>query len=128
MLSKLLNEVVLDYNNPIKIYALAREYDKLHQGACAAGMYLRAADMIEGDTWYDRWLQYKSMILMAFVYDRNGNRDQTVSGILKMAIDTMPERPEAYFFLSQFYQWRENWIDSLTYAKKIGRASCRERV
>ena len=41
---KLLNDVVLDYSNPFKMFALAKEYDKLKQGAAAFGWYLRAAD------------------------------------------------------------------------------------
>ena len=45
----LLNDVVLDYQNPYKIYKLAREYDRLEQGAGAFSWYLRAADMANSD-------------------------------------------------------------------------------
>ena len=112
----LLNDVVLDYQNPYKIYELAREYDRLEQGAGAFSWYLRAADMSEGITWDERWLQYKSMILSSFIYDRNLNRNHSVEGLLKIAISTMPERPEAYYFLSKFKQERDDWRESLMYA------------
>jgi len=77
----LLNDVVLDYQNPYKIYELAREYDRLEQGAGAFSWYLRAADMSPGITWKERWLQYKSMILGAFIYERNGNRNHSEEGL-----------------------------------------------
>lgn len=114
---KLLNDVVLDYSNPDKIFALAKEYDRLEQGAGAFSFYLRAADMADGKTWSSRWIQYKSMILGAFIYDRNGNRDHSTEGLLKIAIETMPERPEAYYFLSKFKQDRNDWRESMMYAQ-----------
>lgn len=120
MLNELLNDVVLDYNNPEKIYRLAREYDRLESGAAAAGFYLRAADMTEGNSLEERWLQYKCMILMAKIYERNKNRCFTVADILKMAIETMPERPEAYYYLAKFFQDREgrdHWVNSLSYSR-----------
>lgn len=114
---KLLNDVVLDYSNSYKVYELAKEYDKLEQGAAAAGFYLRAADMSPGKTFEEKWLQYKSIILSAHIYERTGDRNHSVAGLLKMAIATMPERPEAYYFASKFYQLKNEWRDSLMFAK-----------
>jgi len=34
---QVLNDVVLDYSNPFKMYKLALEYDSLKQGAAAFG-------------------------------------------------------------------------------------------
>lgn len=114
---KLLNDVVLDYSNPQKLYDLACEYDRLEQGAAAFGFYLRAADMANEEDEYERWIQYKCMILGSFIYDRNSGRDQTVIGLLKIAIETMPKRPEAYYYLSKFLQYKNDWRDSMVYAK-----------
>ena len=116
-LTQRLKDVVYDYDNPYKLYDLAREYDKLEQGAGAFSWYLRAADMSAGNTTKEKWIQYKSMILGAFIYQRNGNRDHSVEGMLKIAIETMPERPEAYYFLSKFKQERNDWRESLMYAR-----------
>lgn len=113
----LLNDVVLDYTNPEKIYNLAREYDSLEQGSAAFSFYLRAADMSSGETYYDKWLQYKCLILSAFIYDRNLNRGHSVVGLLKMAIETMPDRPEAYYFLAKYFQGKHEWRDSMMLSK-----------
>ena len=114
---QLLNDVVLDYDNPDKIYALAREYDRLEQGSGAFSFYLRAADMSPGKTYEEKWLQYKSMIFSAFIYKRNKNRNLSVEGFLKIAIETLPERPEAYYFLAKEKQERQDWRECLMYSK-----------
>jgi hypothetical protein len=114
---KLLNDVVLDYSNPQKIYNLACEYDRLEQGSAAFSFYLRAADMADSNDEGGRWLQYKCLILSAFIYDRNPGRDHSTVGLLKLAIETMPERPEAYYFISKFYQRKHEWRDSMMYSK-----------
>ena len=111
-----LNDVVLDYDNPDKNYVLAREYDRLEQGSAAFGFYLRAADMSPGKTFEEKWLQYKCMILGSFIYDRNGNRGYSVEGLLKIAIETLPERPEAYYFLAKYKQDRDDWREALMYS------------
>lgn len=113
----LLNNVVLDYSNSEKLYDLAREYDRLEQGSAAFSFYLRAADMADSNDPYEKWIQYKCMILSAFIYDRNLNRGHSVVGLLKMAIETMPNRPEAYYFLSKYFQGKSEWRDSMVYAK-----------
>ena len=113
---KLLNDVILDYSNSEKIYKLAREYDKLEQGSAAFSYYLRAADMSPGKTAAEKWLQYKCMILGSFIYERNDNRDHSVEGLLKIAIDTCPDRPEAYYFLSKFKQKKNDWREAMMYA------------
>ena len=114
---KLLNDVVLDYSNSEKIYKLAREYDRLEQGSAAFSYYLRAADMSPGKTFEEKFLQYKCMIRSSFIYERNGNRDHSVEGLLKIAIETLPNRPEAYYFLGKFKQRKNDWREAMMYAK-----------
>ena len=41
-IQKLLNDFVMDYENPFQMYELAKEYDKLDQDAAAFTYYLRA--------------------------------------------------------------------------------------
>ena len=119
----ILNDVVLDYSNPHKIYKLAREYDIREQGAAAFGWYLRAADMSTGKTWDDRWIQYRSIIMGAFIYDRARDRNLSVEGLLKIAIATMPERPEAYYFMAKHKATNNDWRESLMYSS-IGLQQC----
>lgn len=113
---QLLNAVVLDYQNPIKIYELAREYDRLEQGAAAVGWYLRAAEFSEGETEDEKYLQYKCLILCALVFNRESGRHQTATGLLKMAITVMPQREEAYYFLAKMFKEHGNWRDGVMIA------------
>lgn len=111
MLQKLLNEHALDPKNPYKIYDLAREYDRIENGAMAVSLFLKAADLAK-----DKLLEYKSMLGVARCYDRQGNRRYTVEGALLDAAAHLPSRPEAYYFLSKFYAAGQIWKQSYFYA------------
>lgn len=115
--TNILNDVVLDFENPFKIFNLAKEYDRLEQGAAAFSFYLRAADMSPGKTTKEKWVQYKSMILGSHIFHRSKNRDHSTEGLLKIAIETMPDRPEAYYFMAKFKEERNEWRDSMMYSK-----------
>ena len=104
MLEQLLNDHCLDPKNPYKIYDLAAEYDRLEQGAMGVSLYLKAADLSD-----DKLLQYKSMIGLARCYDRQGGRFHTVETAFMDAIALMPYRPEAHFFICQFYEPNHKW-------------------
>jgi hypothetical protein len=111
MLQQLLNEHVLDPKNPEKIFNLAKEYDRLQQGAMAVSLYLKAADLSK-----DKLLQYKAILGIALCYDRQGNRRYTVEGAFLDAAALLPERPEAYYFLSKFHTEGQNWKGSYFFA------------
>lgn len=113
MIQQLLHDVVLDHDNPFKLYALAKEYDKLEQGAGAATFYMRAAEWNDAETEEEIWVQYKSLILMALVYHREKNRDMTVRGLMMHAITVLPNRPEAYYIYSKWLADRHEWRDAL---------------
>jgi hypothetical protein len=114
---QVLNDVVLDYTNPWKMFELAREYDKLKQGAAAFGWYLRAADFCEGETLGEKILQYKCMLLGAAIFDRSEARNQTTQGLLKMAMAVLPDRPEAYYFMAKHSIDTSNFRDGLMYSQ-----------
>lgn len=118
MIQQLLHDVVLDNQNPFKLYKLALEYDRLEQGAGAATFYMRAAEWNDGETFEEKFVQYKSLILMSMVYHREQNRDQTVRGLLQHAITVMPERPEAYYVYSKWLADRHEWRDALMISKQ----------
>jgi hypothetical protein len=113
MIQKLLTEVVLDHKNPFKLYDLAKEYDRLEQGAGAATFYMRAAENNNEETFEEKFVQYKSLIRMALIYHREGNRDITARGLFQHAITAMPERPEAYAIFSEWLADRHDWRDAL---------------
>lgn len=104
-LQQLVTEVVLDNRNTQKMYELACEYDRLEQGAAAACFFLRAADWEEKD----HLLQYKALIKTGLVYQREGRRGITVMGLFQNAIQLIPHRPEAYYFLAKHYESNDDW-------------------
>jgi hypothetical protein len=118
MIQALLNEVILDHQNPFKLYNLAKEYDRLEQGAAAATFYMRAAENSNEDNFEEHFVQYKALILMALIYHREGNRDITVKSILRHAVTAFPERPEAYFILSKWLADRHNWQEAYMLARQ----------
>jgi len=111
-LQELLNEHVLDPKNTYKMFDLAREYDKLEQGAAAVSFYIRCADLEEED----KELQYKCMIYCALAYDRQGGRNYTVTGLLQHAISILPTRPEAHYFLAKHGEKITDWRICLNHA------------
>ena len=111
MLQQLLNEHVKDPKNPYKLFELAKEYDRLEQGAMAVSLYLKSADLSD-----DKLLQYKCVLGIALCYNRQGNRRHTVEGALLDAAALLPNRPEAYYFLSKFYAEGQAWKQSYFYA------------
>jgi len=117
-MNKLLKDVVLDHKNPYKLYKLAREYDKLKQGAGAFSFYMRASEFNNGETFEEKWIQYKSLVSMGNIYKRNPDRWETVDSLFKSAITVLPNRPEAYYFLAhmealQRSRWQDGYLISM---------------
>lgn len=106
-LTRLIREYVSDCENPEKNFNLALEYDKLGQTASAITYYLRAADRTE-----HLILSYACLIKMADCFDRQGNRHNTVRGLLKHAISILPKRPEAYYNLARFDEYYQQHSDA----------------
>jgi len=111
MLQQLLESHVMDPKNAYKCYDLAKEYDRLEQGAMGVSLYLKAADLSN-----DKLLQYKAMIGLALIYYRQGRRDFTVEGGLLDAVSLCPERPEAHYHLCAYYEHKNNWKHCLAHA------------
>lgn len=106
----------MDYENPFKMYELAKEYDKLDQDAAAFTYYLRAAEFCNGETYEEKLLQYKALIMGSKCFAAQGNRQITVYSLLKMAITVFPNRPEAYYFLCNYLEENGEWRESLVYS------------
>jgi hypothetical protein len=105
---------VNDPENPTVNYECAKAYHSVGQSGSAVGFYLRAADRSS-----DRGLQYKCLLRMADCFSRQKNRDFTVKGLLQRAITVLPNRPEAYFFLSVLHEHQRkdgSWNECYTAA------------
>lgn len=111
----LIQQYVLNPNNPENNYLLARFYHNIGQTASAVSYYIRTAERTD-----DKLLQYECLIQCARCFEAQGTRKFTVKGFLQHAVALMPTRPEAYFYLSLFYESQHNsdgrWFDSFTTA------------
>ena len=109
---EILNQYVSDTENPEYNYLLAREYHKINQTSSAISFYLRCADRTE-----DKVLAYECLLLMYFCFASQRNRQYTEKGLLEKAISILPKRPEAYFLLSRYHEWRNEYAESYTIAE-----------
>lgn len=107
-------ELSKDPFNPELNFAVANRYEELNQTASAVSFYLRTAEYSEKE---NDPLVYASLIKMAHCFHDQNDRNHTVTNCLLQAIAYWPERPEAYFFLSQFHEQAGNWQECYTYAE-----------
>jgi hypothetical protein len=87
------------------------EYEKRGQLSSAVSFYLRTAEYGEG------LLTYNSLLKLAQLFDEQNDRNYTVSNCILQAIAYMPERPEGYFLMAQFYEKCGNWQECYTFAE-----------
>jgi len=110
-----MNKELIDYINEPRNgninFSLARWYEEKGHLAPAVSFYIRAAEFSE-----DVNLIYEALVRVFLCYDKAGERDITSETTLKQAISLCPRRPEAYFLLAQFYEYRQKWIDAYTFS------------
>ncbi len=109
-LTQMIEDFVNDGENPENNYKLGIYYESIGQYASAISYYLRTAERTD-----EKVFQYECLIRASICFDRQGTRNFTVKGLLQHAVSILPQRPEAYYHLSRFYE-RENkdgtWNDS----------------
>jgi tetratricopeptide (TPR) repeat protein len=112
-----IEELVIDFStdafNPEKNFAVAVEYEKQNQIASAISFYLRTAEY-GYETTED--LVYTSLLKISACFNKQGGRPATVTGALLQALSFMPERPEAYFLMSQLHERKGEWQEAYTWA------------
>jgi len=109
-----MNELIefsLDTENAEKNYQLARFYEEQGHTAPAHSYYLRGAERTE-----NKDLAYQALIRASFCYKEQGSRDLTEKNLLENALMLLPERPEAYYFLSLIYEKKQEWQNCYIYA------------
>jgi hypothetical protein len=104
-------ELSLDTENAEKNYNLARWYESQGHVAPAHTFYLRSAERSD-----DKILAYTALIRSSFCYRAQSSRDATEKVALENALMLLPERPEAYFFLSLLYERKSEWQNCYIYA------------
>jgi hypothetical protein len=113
IIEKLIVDASNDALNPTKNFEIALEYEKLGQTASAVGFYLRAA---EYGYKADHLVTYTSLLKISICIEGQKDRKHTVSNVILQAMAYLPERPEAYFLLSKFYEKDAAWQECYTYA------------
>jgi hypothetical protein len=109
-----MNELIdfsLDTENAEKNYNLARWYENQGHTAPAHTYYLRAAERAEDDN-----LAYQALIRASFCYKSQGSRDGTEKILLENALMLLPQRPEAYYYLSLLYERKREWQNCYIYS------------
>jgi hypothetical protein len=102
-----LKEYILDPHDGLKNFNLGVSYDEIGQLASAYSYYLRTSEYS-----YDIDLIYESIIKAAHCLRTIGRRDHSEKGLYYHAISYQPQRPEAYFSLSQYYERHKQWQSS----------------
>lgn len=105
-------DYISDQDNPDVNFALGRWYDGMGHTAAAAAFYGRACEYTQ-----DEFLVYESLCRVANCFSRQGSRVFLTKGILLRAISVRPERPEAYFLLSQLYETNRDWQEAYCFAR-----------
>ena len=93
-------------------FDMGYEYEKIGQTAAAIGFYLSCADKTEKDD-----LAYECLIRMSLCYKTQGGRAAHEENSLLMAVELLPDRPEAYHALAMYYESQTSWKQSLSYAQ-----------
>lgn len=93
-------------------FALAEQYYIEKQYAIALTFYLKVAEISD-----NKDLQYYCLIKCAKCFEIPGNRKHSVMTLYKHAINLLPDRPEAYYYLSRVYENYDDWIDAYLFAE-----------
>ena len=113
-INQLIESASKDMFNPELNFKIANEYKNLNQTASAISFYLRAAEY-----GYDSkpLIAYTSLIKISECLDEQKGRGHSAYHSLYQAIQYMPNRPEAYFFLSRLYEREAKWQECYTFSE-----------
>ena len=102
-----LNQYIKNVRDPLSIFNLALEYEKLGQNSSAVSFFLRAANFTN-----DKTLAYTCLLKISNCIDRLTNRPYSVETVLQQAVAFLPNRPEAYYLLSRLQERRSKHLES----------------
>jgi tetratricopeptide (TPR) repeat protein len=107
-----LEKYISDNENPAWNFNLGLEYEAIGQSAAAITYYLRAAERCNHST-----IAYESLLHMGHLYDSQGRRGRTAMSCWRKALAMMPKRPEAYYYISRFYNWHQDYDQGYLFSK-----------
>jgi tetratricopeptide (TPR) repeat protein len=124
IIKDLITELSNDPFNPVLSTTIAYEYEKIGQTASAVSFYLRTAEY--GYHTHPEHV-YVSLLRSSDCFEGQKNRTNTVLNLILKAIAYFPNRPEAWFKLSQYYERNKKWQESYT-AAEVGLTFSRNRI
>jgi tetratricopeptide (TPR) repeat protein len=93
-------------------YDLGIYYYELGHFSSALSFFLRSAELDSPEN-----LVYQSLLFIAKCIQNLGRREYVELALWNNALRYKPNRPEAYLFLSQYYEARNNFSTSQSYAR-----------
>ena len=107
-----LDLLILDPGISQSNFTLGQCYENEGQTAAAISFYLRSAEFSS-----DKLESYESLLRIFICFDKQTNRSWMAESILFRAIAHMPDRPEAYSLLCQFYERIKRWNQCYAYSR-----------
>lgn len=101
-------------DNALYNYDIAKEYEKLNQYSSACGFFLRAADQST-----DMNFTYDCIIGAARSLIEHGDSFKMSYFLLEKAINLIPERQDAYYFVSLSHKYTSNHMFEESYKKYL---------
>ena len=95
-------------------FQVGLEYEKIGQTASALSFYLRSAEL-SATTYVE--LCYSAILKVGNILEQQSQRDLTATNVYFQAIEFMPTRPEAYYFLSRYYEKHGSWSEAAMFAQ-----------
>lgn len=111
-LQKALIEYVKNTKNDLVNFNLGIEYHKIGNSAAAISYLLRAAELTNNNN-----LAYECLLVNAINFRKQGKRSGSYRNQILHAISLCPERPEAFFFLSRYYEEHKQYHEAYSFAK-----------
>lgn len=125
-IAHLINDLSRNPFDPHLNFAVAQKYLELNQTASAVSFFLRCAEYGEDKPECELYV-YNSLLAIAKCFDTQKGREYSVANTLLQAITFCEYRPEAYFFLSNYYERASQWQESYTFAT-LGKNMVNERL
>lgn len=100
-----------DINSSEANFEAGKYYFDLGHTAPALSYFLRCAERTE-----DKLLAYEALIFGYLCYKEQKIRDETAKSLIMHAVCLLPERPEAQWLISVFYEQKQLWMYSYHHA------------
>jgi hypothetical protein len=108
---KWLTQFATNVNNPEYNFKAGIYYFEQGHTAPAMSYFLRCAERTD-----DKLLAYEALIYGYLCYKEQKIRDETAKSLIMHALCLLPERPEARWLMSGFYEQKQLWMYSYYHA------------